>query len=456
MKTRPNLRIPALLALTAAAVLPSVARADGDPAADARRRLRRTPIVEAVEKARPSVVSIGTNQLVRRRFVFWGDERQTAIVPGGLGSGVIMHPRGYVITNLHVINQAYEIFVKLTGMGDDETEIPAKLVAVDQRHDLALLRMVPEGPYPAASMGRTDDLMVGETVIAMGNPYGIGQTVTTGVVSALDRTINIGGQEFAGLVQTDAAVNRGNSGGALLNILGDWVGVNSAIYSPSGGSDGISFAIPIETVRDFLADQLRPRRVSDSWLGIEFGRNEDGEPGIVTVFPVGPAARLDIPSQARIVAVDGVEVAELYELRLAVLDALPRGRVRLRVQSADGEKDFEVPFEALPTDRLLWSRLGLKVEAVRPPAAETEGYREGTGVVVADVRVGGPAERIGLRKGDLLSKLGPRPVASLDDVLLVVQYLNQGQTVPVGLGRQKRNRFNGVYLEEMEGSLVVE
>ena len=190
-------------------------------------------------------------------------------VPGALGSGVIVHPRGYVVTNAHVINQAAQISVKLTGLGEDE-EIPADLVAVDLEHDLALLRMRGEGPFQAAKFGSDHDLMVGETILAMGNPFGLGRTVTTGVISALSRDIRIRDQVFEGLIQTDAAVNQGNSGGALLNILGEWIGVNSAIFSLSGGSDGISFAIPVSTVRAFLVEAMRPRRVVGRWIGAEF------------------------------------------------------------------------------------------------------------------------------------------------------------------------------------------
>jgi serine protease Do len=307
MQPTRRLVISTLLGVTLAALgAAHVAHADPGDQDEARgRAARRTPVVEAVERAAPSVVSIGTTRLVRSgRWWDW-DFLQQREVPGALGSGVIVHPRGYVVTNAHVIHQAEQIAVKLTGRGDKK-EIPAELVAFDIDNDLALLKLEPAGgPYPAARFGRADDLMVGETIIAMGSPFGLGRTVTTGVVSALERDISIRDQVFENLIQTDAAVNQGNSGGALLNILGEWIGVNSAIYSLSGGSDGISFAIPIETVRTFLVSALRPRRQSANWIGVELREREGGGVEIGTVYAVGPGAKAGLRAGSRIISVGG-------------------------------------------------------------------------------------------------------------------------------------------------------
>lgn len=439
--------------LAAGLLLTPMARADDGDAASSRA-LRRSPVVEAVEKAAPSVVSIGTKQLVQQRF--WFGESRERIVPGALGSGVIVHPRGYVITNVHVINRAYEIYVKLTGAGEEETEIPAKLVAVEPEHDLALLRMEGPGPYPAANVGRSNDLMVGETVIAMGNPFGLGRTVSTGVVSAQRRSITVNDRTFDGLIQTDAAVNQGNSGGPLLNILGEWIGVNSAIYSLSGGSDGISFAIPVDTARDFLARSLQPRRVSDKWLGLEFEADARGGVKTSTVYPVGPAHDKDVPEGRHVVAVDGRTVDDLLALRLAVLDALPKGRVALRLDGADGPLDLAVTFDDLPTNELLWKHFGLECVEVTGEVADTEGYREGAGVMIDNLREGGPAERIGMKKGDLIQGFGPRTVRSLEDLLLVVQFGKPEGTYDVQLGRPVRNRMGATGLSQYNGRIIAE
>jgi serine protease Do len=441
-----------LLTLAAFVAETAPARAADDDA-DARRRLRRTPIVEAVERAAPSVVSIGTTRLVRvPRFWEWDFVVQER--PGALGSGVIVHPAGYVVTNAHVINQAAQIAVKLTGLGE-ETEIPASLVAVDLQHDLALLQLEKEGPYPAAEFGSSDDLMVGETAIAMGNPFGLGRTVTVGVISALNRDIEVRDQVFEGLIQTDAAVNQGNSGGALLNLNGEWIGVNSAIYSLSGGSDGISFAIPVKTVRGFLAAALRPRRIVGKWLGIELGEKDDGTVVVRTVFPVGPAADAGIEQGAELLDSRGEAHRDIVSLTYAILDAARTGKHTLHVRDGDSVRDVELAFAELPTDELSWERLGVRCVEVTPEITEKTGYREGAGVFVAEVREGSPAARIGLRTSDLLVGLGDHPLRTQDDLLVLMERMKRGDPVDVHLVRPERSRF-GIRHERWKARLVAD
>ncbi len=451
---RTTTAILALVVLGALVAAPSHARAD-DGEVDAARRLRRTPVVGAVERAAPSVVAIGTTQLVRvPRFWEWDFVVQER--PGALGSGVIVHPDGYVITNAHVINQAAKIAVKLTGLGD-ETEIPAALVAVDLAHDLALLKLEREGPYPAAAFGRSDDLMVGETAIAMGNPFGLGRTVTVGVVSAIDRDIKIRDQVFEGLIQTDAAVNHGNSGGALMNIAGEWIGVNSAIYSLSGGSDGISFAIPISTVRSFLASALRPLRIVGRWLGVEFGEKPDGTVVVETVYRVGPAAEAGLASGAVVVGDDGEPLRDIVELTYAVLDAAKGAGYALRIVDGAGgaPRTVNVAFAELPTRKLSWESLGILCVEITPAITEQTGYREDSGVLVQAVRENGPAARLGLRKADLLVGLGDYPLRTQDDLLVLLEKMNPGDPVDVHLVRPERSRF-GVRLERWKARLVAD
>lgn len=440
----------ALAAIAALTTLPSPARAEDD--APGRHR-RRTPVVEAVEKASPSVVSIGTTRLVRvPRFWEWDFVVQER--PGALGSGVIVHPEGYVVTNAHVINQAAQISVKLTGLGE-ETEIPASLVAVDLEHDLALLQMEKEGPYPAAAFGSSDDLMVGETAIAMGNPFGLGRTVTVGVISALDRDIKVRDQVFDGLIQTDAAVNQGNSGGALLNIDGEWIGVNSAIYSLSGGSDGISFAIPIRTVRTFLAEALRPRRIVGRWIGVEFAEHEDGHVVVATVYPVGPAADAGLEPGSVVLDEEGRPQRDIVALTYAVLDAASRGAYTLRFDDGESPRSVEITFAAPPTRELAWRRLGVECTEVTPEITEKTGYREGSGVLVTSVREDGPAARLGLRESDLLVGLGDHRLRTQDDLLVLLERMDAGDPVDVHLVRPERTRF-GVRLERWKARLVAD
>ncbi len=449
--------VSALLTLAAVGAAAPPARADDGADAEARRRLRRTPVVEAVEQAAPSVVSVGTTQLVKvaRYYDWWTRDYVLQEQPGALGSGVIVHPAGYVVTNAHVINRAAQISVKLTGLGQ-EREIPAKLLAVDLGHDLALLEMNEPGPYPAARFGRSDDLLVGETVIALGSPFGLGRTVSTGVISALDRDIPVQNQVFEGLIQTDAAVNPGNSGGALLNILGEWIGVNSAIYSASGGgSDGISFAIPIGTVREFLIEAMRPRRMARRWLGVEFGEAPDGTVSVARVYPVGPAADAGVQPGTVVVDADGRPARDLLRLTFSVLEAVPSGSYTLRLREGGETRTVALPFDELPVARLAWERLGLRTVEVTQEVTERTGYREGTGLLVAAVREKSPAERIGFQPNDLLVAVADERVTRLDDLLVLLEGLRGGETLDVHLLRPQETRF-GRRVEQWKARLVAD
>ena len=435
-------------------------RADAAPAAapDAARRLRRTPIVEAVEKSAPSVVSVGTTRVVPVRYFDWAafSERQGQQEQKGLGSGVIVHPSGLVVTNAHVINQADQVVVRLTGLNAaTEDEIPATILATDLAHDLALLRLEKPGPYPTATFGRSDDLMPGETVIAIGSPVGLGRTVSQGIVSALDRSMTIGTQTFEGLIQTDAAVNRGNSGGALLNILGEWIGVNSAIASLSGGSDGISFAIPIATVRQFLGHSIQTGRVTGKWAGLDFADDGRGTVRVETLYPIGPALRAGVRPGARIVEIDGKHVGDAGLATLAMLDAAARGKVVLGIATRDGIERTTVPMEAPPTERLAWDRIGIRATEVTPEVRAQTQYPVGSGIVITEVRENGPAARVGLQPGDLLVTFGTQTLRESEDLLEALEWAEKGTSAPISLFRPVRTRF-GVSAERWKAKLVIE
>ena len=432
--------IRALFVLAAAFVAAplSPARAQDGPDDAGRRRLRRTAVVEAVEKAAPTVVSIGTTRLDRQRYFDWSLRPQISVQKvQGLGSGVIVHPAGYVVTNAHVINQAYEILVDLPGHASGDG-IPAEVVAAELEHDLALLRLTRPGPYPAVRFGRSDDLMVGETVIAVGNPFGLGRTVSVGVVSAIDRSIEIQDQTFRNFIQTDAAVNQGNSGGPL-NILGDWIGVNSAIYSLSGGSEGISFAIPVDEVRDFLVRSLRPGRVARRWLGLDF-TERDGRVVVDQVDPQSPAERAGVERGSEVLAVEGQPCDGLLGACFTALEATPRGHVSLRLRTARGEKTVRVPYEEFPEDRLAWQHLGLRATVVDAAAGERTGYTPGAGLLVTETRDGGPADRTGLARGDLIIQVGDTKVLEPKDLLAALRQVTRGEAVEVKLLRPQGNR----------------
>jgi serine protease DegQ len=220
-------------------------------------------------KASPAVVSINTRKGAGRnphsqdpwfRFFYGEQEEQN---PGGLGSGVIVSPEGHILTNHHVIEDADDIEVVLS----DGRKALAKVIGTDPDTDLALLQ-VPFNNLPAIVLGQLQDLQVGDVVLAIGNPFGVGQTVTSGIVSALGRT-QLGINTFENFIQTDAAINPGNSGGALVDANGHLMGINTAIYSRSGGSMGIGFAIPISTAKQVMQDLLENGKVVRGWIGVE-------------------------------------------------------------------------------------------------------------------------------------------------------------------------------------------
>ncbi len=440
------LRPTAALALT---LLAAPVLADDGAAPNPPRRSRRTPIVEAVERAAPAVVSVGTTKIVKVRYFDWdflgrvGSQEQH-----GLGSGVIVHPAGYVVTNAHVINQADQILVKLTGARESEPEIPATVIAADTVHDLALLRLDKPGPYPFVEFGRSDDLMVGETVVAIGNPFGLGRTVTSGIVSALDRTLDVRDAKFTGLIQTDAAVNHGNSGGPLLNIDGDWIGVNSAIYSLSGGADGISFAIPVDVVRKFVVDSARTARFAGAWLGMEFGAAQDGGVVVERVHPSGPAAKAGVEAGARL-----AHAPDALRFAFDLVESARRGAFTFEVEGR--ARPVTVKFEPLPTADLAWKRLGVKLAPVDDAISEKTGYSPGSGLVVLEVKEGGPAGRIGLEPGDLVTALGPTRLGAPDDLFAPLLDAAAGDTRELALTRESRSAF-GVVMQSLHARIAVE
>ncbi|MFT3778127.1 MAG: trypsin-like peptidase domain-containing protein [Ottowia sp.] len=286
----------------------------------------------AVRKAAPAVVSINTSTAVRGpqrndpwfRF-FFGDQAGQQ-QQSGLGSGVIMSPEGYVLTNNHVVESADAIEVVL----QDARRATAKVIGTDPESDLAVLK-IDLGNLPVMTLGNSDALLVGDQVLAIGNPFGVGQTVTSGIVSALGRN-QLGINTFENFIQTDAAINPGNSGGALTDINGNLMGINTAIYSRSGGSMGIGFAIPVSTAKQVMESIVKNGQVVRGWIGVEAGELtpelvqtfgiKAAEGAIVTgVFNGGPAASAGIRPGDVITQVGGQPVRTVSELltRIAAL-----------------------------------------------------------------------------------------------------------------------------------------
>ena len=299
----------------------------------------------AARKAAPAVVSINTSKTVRHprsndpwfQF-FFGDQGSQA--QAGLGSGVILSPDGYILTNNHVVESADEIEVTLT----DSRRARAQIIGTDPDTDLAVLKIEMD-KLPVIVLGNSDQLAVGDQVLAIGNPFGVGQTVTSGIVSALGRT-QLGINTFENFIQTDAAINPGNSGGALVDVNGNLMGINTAIYSRSGGSMGIGFAIPVSTARLVLDGIVKDGQVTRGWIGVEpnelspelaetFGVKATEGVIITGVLQDGPAAQAGMRPGDVIVQVDGKKVGNVSELLSAVAALKPGISTTFQVQRGD-------------------------------------------------------------------------------------------------------------------------
>ena len=440
-RRRRRLIAAAVAAIALLAIAAPAARAETRPPRS--REEVRFSFAAVVARAAPAVVNIYSRRIVQsrgssplfddpffRRF-FGGDGGQgmpRQRVQNSLGSGVVVDARGIIVTNHHVVAGADEIICVLS----DRREMEAALVGSDERTDLAVLK-VDLGDERLANLEfrDSDQLEVGDLVLAIGNPFGVGQTVTSGIVSALAQT-RVGISDLNFFIQTDAAINPGNSGGALIDVDGQLIGINTAIYSRSGGSLGIGFAVPSNMVRTVVQGFAGAGRVVRAWLGA-WGRTVTADlaqglglkaPGgvvIEEVYPGGPADRAGIRIGDVVVAVQGRAVADSAALdyRIATLpagesremDLVRRGRpLTLPIRA---EEPPEQPPRELTLLEGAHPLAGATVANLSPALAEELGEgRAWTGVVVADVRAGTPAQRIGLKRGDRLVSLNGAEIAS--------------------------------------------
>lgn len=426
----------ALLAVLA----PAAAQQKVVPETRGQITLSYSPIVK---RAQPSVVNVYASRTERRPSNplfddpifrrFFGGQGQ----PGGpsaqsLGSGVIVDPSGLIITNHHVIEGMTDVKVALA----DRREFEAEIVLRDQRTDLAVLKIKNGGSFPAMELGDSDRLEVGDLVLALGNPFGVGQTVTSGIISALART-QVGISDYGFFIQTDAAINPGNSGGALVDMDARLVGINSAIYSKSGGSIGIGFAIPVNMVKIVVAAAKGGgRQVRRPWLGANMqavskdiadslGMDRPAGALVSEVMPRSPAADAGLRTGDVITAVDGqpIDDPESFGYRMGVraiggtmpLTILRRGKpMSLDVKLAAAP-------ETPPREQLTLSGRspfsGATIVNVSPATLEeysVEGVREG--VLVAEVADGSPAASVGIQRGDVVLSVNDKKIARTADL----------------------------------------
>jgi Do/DeqQ family serine protease len=415
----------------------------------------RTSYAEVVNRVSPAVVTIRTESRARapRQFPFMDDPffrrffgEPLAPAPDrlvrGLGSGVIVTADGYVLTNHHVIDGAQQIEVELQG----PRTVTAKLVGSDPPSDLAVLKLSEGGLSPLA-LADSDKVQVGDIVLAIGNPLGIGQTVTLGIISAKGRRTGLSDGSFEDFLQTDAPINRGNSGGALINGDGELVGINSQILSPSGGSIGIGFAIPSNMARDVLDQIVKNGKVTRGHLGIVVqpvtddiaaSLNLSNARGvIVSQVQAGSAAeRAGLKKGDVILALNGNIVSDPNSFRNDVAGTPPGRTVTLRIWRDGNEQELRPTLgEFVPEERLTRSteesppeaegsnrRLGLAVQPLTPALASELGIRSETqGLVVVQVDPFGPAADAGIQRGDVIEQVNQQPVRSVADLSSAIE-----------------------------------
>jgi serine protease Do len=402
---------------------------------------RRTPLVLAVEKVGPMVVNIYTEEAPPQRgnpFRSFGggnfggdvfDRFLKDFIPNfdqqrrSLGSGVLINPEGYILTNEHVIGKAVRIKVTLI----DKREFDARLIGADRKSDLAVIKIDSDQPLPFVEMGRSDDLMIGETVLAIGNPFGLQHTVTTGIISALNRSIKSGeDMVYHDFIQVDASINPGNSGGPLLNINGSLIGINTAIYQKA---EGIGFAIPIENAKRIINDLISYGKVRRGWLGVlvqdmtpellRYFKLDRAQGVLVTqVFPESPARKAGIKQGDVILKLNNHEISRKLEYQQRVGSYSVGNTITFSVLREGRQQDIRLKVKAIPSDKVVdftlnW--LGLGVQNIDDVAVRKYQLSTRKGVMVNKVTPNSAGGRIGLSPGDIIRQVNQSQIDNEQD-----------------------------------------
>jgi len=359
----------------------------------------------------------------------------------GLGSGVITTADGYIVTNNHVVDEADEVKVML----QDKREFTAKVVGKDKQSDIAVLKIEATN-LPHILFGNSDAVGVGDIVLAMGNPFGVGQTVTMGIVGATGRH-DMQIEDYEDFIQTDAAINPGNSGGALVNVKGELIGINTAILSNGGGGNqGVGFAIPVNMARNMMDQIMHEGKVSRGWLGVgiqgvtpelakQFHVNGEARGVLISdVTPGGPADKAGLKRGDIITEVNGTKVNESSDLRLKIANMKPNGSVKFTVLREGSERQMAVTLGSKPVDGEVAEvsensshddggpKLGINIAPVTPEVTRQFGLKSRTqGLVITDVQEGSAAQEAGLRPGDVIQEVNRQPVKDADQFRQMVK-----------------------------------
>jgi serine protease Do len=430
--------------------------------------------VKIAKEVTPAVVNISTTRTIRenpsqefpfndpmlRRF-FGDDLFQRRHAPQNrkeqsLGSGVIVSADGIIVTNDHVVSEADDIQVLL----EDGREFKGKLIGKDKKSDIAVIR-IDATDLPTIPWGNSDQMEVGEYVVAVGNPFGLNQTVTMGIVSAMGRA-NVGITDYEDFIQTDAAINPGNSGGAMVNIQGELVGINTAIFTRSGGYMGIGFAVPSNMVRSVVDSLVKTGKVVRGWLGVsiqdvshalakEFGLNEAKGALVTDVFPDSPAKDGKLKRGDVIIAFMDQPIDNTAHLRNIVARTAVGTKASVKIVRDKKEEEVIVTISAQPKEIAevgekpaaeFGNRFGIEVQELTPDLAEQFDLRRNEkGVVVTQVAPSSPADSAGLREGDLIVEVNRYRILTLRSYEEALSNLKEGRSILFLISRQGNQFF---------------
>src|SRR5437773_2738136 len=438
-----------------------------------------TTFAPVVEKVAPGVVTVFTTQTVSRgvtsfpfgddtlRQFFGGQSPQTQgkQTLQGLGSGVIVSPDGYILTANHVVSGADEIMI---GLGNDLRRFKAKKIGTDPGTDVALLK-IEENNLASVNFADSDKARAGDIVLAIGNPFGLRQTVTMGIISAVGRG-GMGIVDYENFIQTDAAINMGNSGGALVEVEGRLLGINTAIFSRSGGNQGIGFAIPANLAREVMQSLRDKGRVVRGYIGtsvqtltpeIADAMKLKGQPTGALVGEVEPnasAAKAGIKTGDVITAVNGKKVSDPRELRLMIGSMAPGTKAHMEINREGHAKTFDVQLGEMPPGTTNEGTETSSEETAQPEKTTvfggvavttiTEDIRTALnlpkdvqGAVIADIDADSPAAKAGLREGDVIQEVNKRPVKSAKDLVAISKKLKPTEKILIRVYSQGRSGF---------------
>jgi Do/DeqQ family serine protease len=421
---------------------------------------RESPVVRAVRKVSPAVVNISSSYEVRKRanpfsgfgmdpffeefFKDFFDPRfESRRQRTSLGSGVIIDgKRGFILTNTHVIERSGNIKVVL----EDEREFEAKIVGADPDSDLAVLQINSPTRLPAIEMGSSNDLMIGETVIAIGNPFGFSHTVTTGVISAVDRSIRTDERVFLDFIQIDASINPGNSGGPLLNINGDLIGINTAIYAKA---QGIGFAIPINKAKKIISDLIQFGEVIQTWIGITVQNlnkklagylKVPGKKGVMVkaLEPDSPASSAGLKEGDIILAIGNKKINSVQEYWSVKKTYAAGDTLKAQIWRDGKTKTLNIKSRVFPLEKaedLALRLMGIRVEDLTPKNREYYRIAVRQGVVISEIDGRSDLAKIGARPGDVIRQIDDAAIENKDDFKKAIVKYRQRHSVVILLQR---------------------